>query len=378
MYRITPVRYGITQQSSRQLSHAFPRRPLLLFTRSLHSPQSSNNPRSGTLKAYGGSAIALGLISLSIYWFLYPSQPTNPSILDKRRFQPFAIISKEPVSSNSSIYTLRPGSEHTSDPYEHLWTHGIWSVEFKQPQLQIARSYTPLPPTDPPGVPGDLRFLIRRERNGEVSTYLDRLRIGAIVDIRGPKVEYEVPEGVSEVLFLAGGTGIAPALQVVYTLLNKHAGDGMTENMPKVHILWANRRREDCAGGRRTAESSWWSWGRPTAENTPREPPNRIVQNLQKLEKNLDGRVMVDYMIDEEGSFIGKSDILKVASRSVKSPEGANPAKPGTKLLLISGPDGFVDFYAGPREWENGKLGQGHLGGLLGSLGLKDWTVVKL
>jgi cytochrome-b5 reductase len=211
-----------------------------------------------------------------------------------------------------------------------------------------------------------------------VSTYLDRLRIGAIVDIRGPKVEYEVPEGVSEVLFLAGGTGIAPALQVVYTLLNKHAGDGMTENMPKVHILWANRRREDCAGGRRTAESSWWSWGRPTAENTPREPPNRIVQNLQKLEKNLDGRVMVDYMIDEEGSFIGKSDILKVASRSVKSPEGANPAKPGTKLLLISGPDGFVDFYAGPREWENGKLGQGHLGGLLGSLGLKDWTVVKL
>jgi hypothetical protein len=227
-------------------------------------------------------------------------------------------------------------------------------------------------------VSGDLRFLIRREQHGEVSTYLDRLRVGAIVDIRGPKVEYEVLDGVSEVLFLAGGTGIAPALQVVYTLLNKIVEDRMVEELPRVNILWANRRREDCAGCRRAAKSSWWKWGRPTTETTPGGPPNRIVQELQDLEMKYKGRVKVDYMIDEEGSFIGKADILNVTGHNATSVAGAKSAEFGPKLLLISGPDGFVDFYAGPREWENGKLGQGRLGGLLGSLGLKEWTIVKL
>jgi cytochrome-b5 reductase len=374
MYRMNPVQYGIITHSSRRLNHASLRRSLLLVSRSLHTQSAPNGrPRPGKLKAYTGSAISLGLISLSIYWALYPSNTAGPAILDERRFQPFTIISKEPVSSTSSIFTLRPGSQPSSDPYAHLWERGIWSVEFKQPQLQIARSYTPLPPAEPQSVPGDLRFLIRREHHGEVSTYLDRLRIGAIVDIRGPRVECEIPEDVSEVLFLAGGTGIAPALQVVYTLLDKRMG-----KETKIHVLWANRRREECTGGRRAIKSSWWSWGRPTAEDTLSEPPNRIVQELQGLERRFGGRVKVDYMVDEEGSFIGKSDVLKVTSGILKSIEGIKPAQPGKKLLLISGPEGFINFYAGPREWEHGKLGQGPVGGLLGGLGLNDWTVMKL
>lgn len=230
-----------------------------------------------------------------------------------------------------------------------------------------------MPPTDPLGVPGDLRFLIRREEHGEVSGYLDRLRIGAIVEIRGPRVEYEVPEGVSEVVFLAGGTGIAPALQVAYTLLEERGREGA-----KVRVLWANRRREDCVGGRRAIKNSWWSWGRPAIEDRASEPPNKIVQELQGLEKRFEGRVKVDYMVDEEGSFIGKSDVLRVTNNTLKSNEGAKSAQTEKKLLLISGPEGFLDFYAGPREWENGKLGQGPLGGLLGSMTLNDWTVVKL
>jgi cytochrome-b5 reductase len=378
MYRMIPIRYGIVTHFGRQLNLAPPFRRLLLVSRSLYTQSAEHGkPRSEKLKAYTGSVVALGLISLSIYWALYPSKGTGPSILDERRFQPFAIISKEPVSSTSSVFTLRPGIQPSSDPYAPLWARGIWSVEFKQPQLQIARSYTPLPPTES-SVPGDLRFLIRREHHGEVSTYLDRLRVGAIVDIRGPRVEYDIPGDVSEVLFLAGGTGIAPALQVVYTLLEKRARDRMAGEVPNVRILWANRRREDCTGGRRAVKSSRWSWGRSVADDAPSEPPNRIVQELQDLEKRFEGRVKVDYMVDEEGSFIRKSDILKVTSGSLKANEGAKSAKPSMKLLLISGPEGFVDFYTGPREWENGKLGQGRVGGLLAGLGLTDWTVVKL
>jgi cytochrome-b5 reductase len=382
-----PVRHGILTYSRRRLNHAFPLQPLLLVSRSLQTKSFENDKqRPSKTKAYAGTALTLGLLSLTLYWALSPSAPTStstgPSTLDQRRFHPFAIISKEPVSSSSSIYTLRPSlpPPTDADPYAPLWARGIWSVEFKQPQLQIARSYTPLPPTvtEQPGAPGDLRFLIRREQHGEVSGYLARLRIGAVVEIRGPKVEYEVPHGVSEVVFLAGGTGIAPALQMAYTLLEKRNGERIN-----VRILWANRRREECVGRRRAVKRSWWSWGRTnTAKDTDSVPPNRIVKELQGLEKRFEGRVRVDYMVDEEGSFIGKSDILKVTGGSgigsVKSNEGAEAAKPGTKLLLISGPEGFVDFYAGSRELENVKLGQGCLGGLLGGLGLNNWTVVKL
>ena len=87
----------------------------------------------------------------------------------------------------------------------------------KQPQLQIGRSYTPLPPTQQAEFAGGLRFLIRREPPGEFSTYLHKLPISANIKLRGPQIEYKIPKDVDEILFLAGGTGIAPASKTLYT-----------------------------------------------------------------------------------------------------------------------------------------------------------------
>lgn len=208
-----------------------------------------------------------------------------------------------------------------------------------------------------------------------MSGYLDRLRIGAIVDIRGPRVEFEIPGGVEEVSFLAGGTGIAPAMQVVCSLLEERKVEG---EAPRIRILWANRRREDCAGAPRAEKKRGWSlWPSETVAGQT-EVPNRIVKELQELERRYDGRVKVEYMVDEEGRFIGKADILKITGGSSNSDSRTNFARPGKRLLFISGPEGFVEFYAGPREVENGKLGQGRVGGVLGALKLDDWTVVKL
>lgn len=377
LFRMIPVPYGIITHSARRLKYASRLRPLLV-PKSLHTKSAPRvKTQTRNLRVYTGYAIALGLVSLNIYWIIYPSDRTKPTTLDERRFQPFAIISKELVSPTSFIFTLRPSSEPPSDPYAHLWAQGVWSVEFKQPQLQIARSYTPLPPTDF-CVPGDLRFLIRREHNGEVSRYLDRLRIGAIVEIRGPRLEYEIPQNVSDVLFLAGGTGIAPALQVISTLLYARLGNRRVHEMPNIHILWANRRREDCIGGRRAVKNSWRNWWNSTSSTITDGLPNRIVQELQELEKKYEGKVRVDYMVDEEGSSIGKIDILKITGGSPKSDSADDAAPPGTKLLFISGPEGFIEFCAGPRELENGKLVQGRLGGILGGLKIDGWMVVKL
>lgn len=375
MYRLLPGQRGIPTRSAARIQYVVRRRPLLFVSKNVHSKTSAQSQTPPGVRGYAGSAIALGLVSLSIVWAFYPSKITEPRTLDERKFHPFAIVSKEPVSSTSSIYTLQPGFEPKSDPYAELWARGVWSVEFKQPQLQIARSYTPLPPKEDTAL-GNLRFLIRREHKGEVSNYLDRLRVGAIIDVRGPRIEYEIPENVTEVVFLAGGTGIAPALQVLHTVLKKRWRDGDAVGKPHIHILWANRRREDCIDGSKHSSTGWWRWSQPAI--TSEQPPNKIVQELQDLEKAYEGKIKIDFMVDEEGTFIDKVKISKAISGSRSTHNGIEPAKSGTKLLLLSGPDGFVNYFAGPKEWKDGREGQGQLGGVLAGLQLNDWRVVKL
>ena len=46
--------------------------------------------------------------------------------------------------------------------------------------------------------------------------------------------------------------------------------------------------------------------------------------------------------------------------------------------MFVSGPEGFVNAWAGPKEWRDGRELQGPLGGVLAKLDLKDWEIVKL
>ncbi len=51
---------------------------------------------------------------------------------------------------------------------------------------------------------------------------------------------------------------------------------------------------------------------------------------------------------------------------------------------MVSGPDGFISTFAGPKRWADGKELQGSVGGVLGHLiagnpGFwRDWLVLKL
>ncbi|KFY70762.1 hypothetical protein V499_08961, partial [Pseudogymnoascus sp. VKM F-103] len=223
-----------------------------------------------------------------------------------------------------------------------------------------------------PTTPGALRFLIRREHGGEVSTYLSRLSVGSTIDIRGPVVEYAIPPDVSDVVFLAGGTGIAPALQAVRAVLGDGvSGEGDKSTNTTVKILWANRQRSECSGAPLPAPSWWRIWD---TTPTSTEPPSPLVEELRGLEARYPGRVEVKYFIDAEGSFIDRRGILDAVKSAGKE------EKEGRKLIMVAGPDGFVKHYVGPRVWEGGEEKQGPLGGVVKGLGLgvKGWEVVKL
>jgi len=321
------------------------------------------------------------------------SQSPLSGTLNPDTFTKYSLVSREPVSATSSLFTVRPRypSDSNYDMYEDAWRIGVWSVMFKQPQLQIGRDYTPLPTTAATSLSVDeendgyLRFFIRKEPFGEVSRYLHSLDIGADIEMRGPQIECVIPKETKDILFIAGGTGIAPALQAGYSLLSRTT----SEHRPRIHILWASRLREDCIGGesdtsKASARRSWFSgWfgssdsAPPSTQAVPAVSPKQatslIVKELEALKSQYPGQITVDYYLDEENRFIGKQDISKFIE-STRPTEGSRKSK----LILVSGPEGFISYMAGPKVWAQGQELQGPLKGIIKELDLKDWGVWKL
>ena len=356
-----------------------------------------NPPRQG-LRKYGITPGRLILISILTYFgyrlYNWQTNPYRSLVLNGKFFTPFVLESKEAVSSTSSIFNLLsvPRGQNTYNIAE-AWRLGVWSVQVMQPELQIARSYTPLPPNN--STPDEqIRLLVRKEPQGEVSGFLHKLAPGTIVHLRGPHPEYRIPDDIDEILFLAGGTGVAPALQVAYSLYTARAmPPGRT---PKMHILWANRRREDSYAGLKPSpveelRASIMAKVRAgldfdRAEKQPKKlkqsseelsEQSILVEEVEALKMKYGGIVNVDYFVDEENTFITAALLREYLSAQDSTSAQADD-RPRKKLLLISGPEGFVNLLAGPKGMQGGRQTQGPIGGVLEKIERGNWEVWKL
>ena len=342
--------------------------------------------------SYLGATV--GFATWTIY--TYRKSEEEEQGLNPTRFTTFILASKDVVSSTSSIFTLKPiGQKEPVNNYKKAWRKGIWSIQIKQPQLQIARAYTPLPPiqTSNDSKNDDLRFLIRRDPEGEVSGYLHRLPIDATIEVRGPHLEYETPQDIEEIVFLAGGTGIAPALQVAHSLLDSRVTS--SDRTPKIHILWACRKREDSRGGidkplhiSTKTTNSWNNLLSHFRNSTPKADifqvscRTPIVRDLDSLVELHDKQFGIEYYVDEEKHNITKS-ILERYLQTQDHDTAESQLKPSIsssskKMVIISGPGGFVNYFAGPKAWHEGQHVQGRLGGILKDIKPIGWEVWKL
>jgi hypothetical protein len=341
------------------------------------------------LKRRGGPLLILGASAAggAAYRFLRPADSADAS-LNPHTFTPYTLVEKQTVSPSSAIFTLRNrDGKPEPDSVREVWKRSVWSVQIKQPQLQIARAYTPLPPTQDShrkghDEPADIRLLIRQEQGGEVSTYLHRLPEESVIELRGPNTELELPVDIKEIIFLAGGTGIAPAMQIAQAM-GRRTGS-------KMHILWANRRRDECIGGVSDGKANdtstesrkgWWQslfgFSEPAqethVEDNISQGKGAIVKELEALKdrgKAATRGLSVQYYVDEEKTFIQTADLEKKIARI--------PQEKGSRLIMVSGPDGFIEHWAGRKQWVGGRETQGALGGALGKMDLGDWKVFKL
>lgn len=335
-----------------------------------------------------GLFIIFGAGALGGAAFRYNNKSSNLDTppIHRTEFTPFTLVSRERVSSTNSIFTLRNANAvDYNGVLDRVWKSSTWSVQVKQPQLQVAREYTPLPP--PAGEDEEeyrdgkkFRFLIRKERGGEVSNYLHRLPEQSSIELRGPEVSYQIPDDVKEVVFLAGGTGIAPAMQVAHALQQKSG--------VRMRILWANRKREECEGGvsdnsMAPAPSRWSGWRSlfglqqsvAAQDSTPASPSlGLVVKELeilkQLMNKSHGSSLSIGYYVDEEETIIKPGNVSKFLDSS--------EATSGSRVVLVSGPEGFIRYWAGAKVWSDGREQQGPLGGALSKLNLRDWKVYKL
>ncbi|KAI2466512.1 hypothetical protein F4781DRAFT_350104 [Annulohypoxylon bovei var. microspora] len=411
-----------------------------------------------------------GLSAVVMFAVVLKNAPADGrAAINASSFSPFTITAREQVSPTAFVVSVRAGDAEAPEgralaaPLTDAWAHGVWSVEAKQPQLQIARHYTPLPPASGgDGGDGVLRFLIRRLDGGEMSTYLSKLQVGEQVYLRGPHLGFDVERRLGEaenVVFLAGGTGIAPALQVARRLLDSKIPG---QDKPRVSILWANRRGADALGRQQTpgASGAVQGWMKSLQWNTPdlkkrrevkeqaqKDEPS-LARQLREMQERHPDHFRIAYFVDEEGSFISPEDLHAALSsppspssipssssssppptqqtpllppastcpwhspsiltrlpdaddmsrrtihctcaRAAKSAVAATGARPGANLVCVSGPDGFVGAYAGPKRWYAGKEMQGLVDGVLKGVleerekeagsgkGRENWMVLKL
>ncbi|KAJ4406513.1 hypothetical protein N0V82_010095 [Gnomoniopsis sp. IMI 355080] len=375
----------------------------------------------------------LALVALALATLSQRSKSDPRATLNKDLFTPCTVVSNLPLSFNSFLLTIQLPPLATNDAaIAAAWRHGLWSIEVKQPQLQIARHYTPLPSqaAAAAAAAGQLQLYVRQYEGGEVSTYLSRLRAGEQIEIRGPHLGFDLgarlgpQEGVSrKVVFLAGGTGVTPALQAAEYALRR-------DDRVDVEILWANRSGVDCAGCQRLPgeRSGWFSSGKgPVDGRHLKEEPSALVRQIKELQAAYErkGRKLeVKCAVDEEGSVVKARDIMDavgklghfegpfspschfhsqrqleysteesdVFSSSPNGDEKGNPAPhcicegegvKGKNLLIVSGPDGFVSAYVGPKVWADGGERQGPVGGVISALMKrnpeiwKGWLVLK-
>lgn len=226
--------------------------------------------------------VVWGMYVIKVWYLDADEDGDQNDLLSPLEFHTFIITHKQKIDDDHYLVEVKPkNSKWQYSTYTHydrksIWNGDkIWSVEIKQPQIMVVRSYTPLPlyflksartrsgeeepllkvidngekNMDHGGV---MLFYIKKYDDGEVSRYILNKKVGEELELRGPHVNYNFPfhplkqyhrrptfydlpskieaENLLDWIkkdhnlpefdtidFYGAGTGIAPILQVLFS-----------------------------------------------------------------------------------------------------------------------------------------------------------------
>lgn len=156
-------------------------------------------------------------------------------VLNKSEWTYFPLISKLSISPNTAIYRFqlpRPDDVLALPIGQHI------SVGVNVDGREISRNYTPISSDDDKG---HFDLLVKSYPMGNASKVIGNMRIGEEIKVKGPRgnFHYKGSNFVRAFGMIAGGTGIAPMLQIIKAILKNSL------DYTDIHLLYANVNFED-------------------------------------------------------------------------------------------------------------------------------------
>ncbi|RLV89048.1 Cytochrome c mitochondrial import factor CYC2 [Spathaspora sp. JA1] len=391
-------------------------------------------------------AIAWGGYVVKIYFYDDVAEPLE--ILSPDEFHKFRVLHKEIIDENHMIIEIQPCTTAWQASYKahyeekSIWngSKGVWSVDIKQPEINIVRRYTPLPlyymkseltrsgekepllrvinpDIDEYDQQGTMCIYIKRYNDGEVSKYITNKQIGDVLELRGPYQEYKFPmhplnkyytrpifkdipskvepenfrqsilkqTGLSDldsVEYYGGGTGITPILQV---LLSRNPYLGF------INVNYSARTETELGEGLsrflffldkldRIKLRFYVDTINPISlKNIP--TPEAPTYLTPKALENHPMKEMLQQPPEQTKELIKK--IKSEKDRGLRFDTALDQAqatklqpKKNASFSLVCGPDGFIEYMAGAKKLDVGE--QGEVKGLLGKKGWNSANVYKL
>jgi len=246
-------------------------------------------------------------------------------------------------------------------------------VEY-QPSVEghknLSKSYSPV---SHPNQNGYMELVVKSypyEEGGGVGKYLCDMEVGSSIEakLKGERMMHGssalVGRGWKHIGLVAGGTGIAPLLQVARIVLESES----ESERSRVHLLFVNHTREDILG-------------KDEIEALAKAHPDHFFVTYSfTREDDTEGECSIaECSIDGSTASVSKGrggvDLARAALPKPSS--SVTEGQPTDTMVFVCGRDGFVDHWTGPvgrAPTEDGSKGPKIQGPLLGVLAEAGFT----
>jgi len=264
--------------------------------------------------------------------------------LDPNNWTALTLSKITKVSHNTAIYRFAyddPMATSGMTVASCLLTKAaIGSEKSDGSRANVMRPYTPI---SRPAVAGYLELAVKTYPDGKMSKHMASLKVGDKLDFKGPivKLPYK-PNEFKEIGMVAGGTGIAPMLQVIDEVLANPT------DKTKVSLVFANQTESDIL--------------------MKKEIDARAAQHPDKLS--------VYYVVDKSTAWFSKWTGGEGYITEAMLKEHI-PAPSADSMVYVCGPPPMYKAICGGKGTKEDPKAQGELGGVLKGMGYAPSSVFK-
>ncbi|KAG0207503.1 NADH-cytochrome b5 reductase [Mortierella sp. GBA30] len=252
--------------------------------------------------------------------------------LDPNAFVDFKLRSIQPLTPNTSKFVF----DLPEDQVLGMTVASCVMTKYMNAEGKaVIRPYTPTSDAD---LKGSFDFVVKRYDAGVMSAHIHSLKVGDTLAVKGPLTKYALQVNQHKsVAMIAGGTGIAPMLQVIGGILKNK------EDTTKINLIFANVTPKDII----------------------------LKDELDAFAKEHSDRFKVTYVVDKAvESWEGETGYITGELLKKHIPEIGSE---GNKVF-VCGPPPMMVAVSGPK---GPNYTQGEVDGVLKELGLTIEQVFK-